>query len=342
MKTVFANDMVAHIWAQQNQESGRSNNGNFWFENDTLYSYQTPIARIVKTKGGDNAALVNSHKYSVTTEGKHKNAIHRALGYGKLMPDFVVPFLGVYGGHYRGQNFTGKDAHKANLAYLVEIYTTLKEKIKRARDFYNPSHALESAAKNAISYAETFGLKKPELDYMVDASELAVYRAKRDARLNTPEAIAKREKEKERRAERKAAKEDAARKERFEREQIARDEWLNGARNWYRGHDANGGALLRVAGDNLETSQGAAVPIAHAVKAFKFIKLMAERGEAWQRNGHTVRVGHFQIDSIDSAGNIRAGCHVINWPEIERIARVLGIFDKPASAEALESTKAIA
>ena len=95
---------------------------------------------------------------------------------------------------------------------------------------------------------------------------------------------------------------------------------------------------MRIRGDTLETSQGASVPLAHAIKVFRFVKLCRERGQAWHRNGKTVRVGHFQVDSIDAAGNFKAGCHDFTWPEVERVARLAGVADSEASAAAVEVT----
>lgn len=102
----------------------------------------------------------------------------------------------------------------------------------------------------------------------------------------------------------------------------------------------NGGAALRAYGEELQTSHGASVPLAHAIKAFRFLKLIRERGEGWKRNGHTVRVGHFQIDRIESDGSFVAGCHDIKWPEVERLARELGVFGEEASGEAEERSAA--
>lgn len=129
--------------------------------------------------------------------------------------------------------------------------------------------------------------------------------------------------------------------ERMERERAAREAWLAGeaGSRYSRFSDENGRALLRVAGDTLETSHGAAVPLAHAVKAFPLIKLCRERGQGWKRNGHTVRVGHFQIDSIDTAGNFKAGCHDIGWNEVERIAKLLGVFDTAPADISTESAQ---
>lgn len=119
---------------------------------------------------------------------------------------------------------------------------------------------------------------------------------------------------------------------RFAEQEAERADWLAGRGLSYRRFsDENGRALLRVKGDNLETSHGANVPLAHAIKAFPLIKLCREHGRPWARNGHTMRVGHYQIDSIDTQGNFRAGCHSIGWNEVERIALALGVFTAPAA-----------
>jgi hypothetical protein len=144
----------------------------------------------------------------------------------------------------------------------------------------------------------------------------------------------------------------AAEKERrrieAEREEAERRQaWLDGKGNG-RFTDADGGALLRIRGDlaepetaELETSHGARVPLLHAIKVFRFVKLIRETSGAWQRNGRTVRVGHYQLDSIDPNG-FNAGCHRINWPEIERVAKLAGVFTLPADDAAAEPSHAAA
>lgn len=102
----------------------------------------------------------------------------------------------------------------------------------------------------------------------------------------------------------------------------------------------NGGAALRIIGDELQTSHGAFVPLAHAVKVFRFVKMCRDKGEGWKRNGKTIRVGHFQVDSIAPTGDFVAGCHSIGWPEVERVAKLAGVFECAPSAEALETSHA--
>lgn len=133
------------------------------------------------------------------------------------------------------------------------------------------------------------------------------------------------------------ARENAARRER-EADQFAQ---------WQRGENVacpysyratpDGAAYVRRRGDNLETSQGAVVPWPHAVKAFRFIRLCRERGEAWQANGHTLRVGLFTVSSISAQGDMRAGCHTFRWAQMEALARSQGVYDAATpSADAIE------
>lgn len=102
--------------------------------------------------------------------------------------------------------------------------------------------------------------------------------------------------------------------------------------------DPSGGALLRavgvkrddsgaITGGRLGTSWGAEVPLVQAVAAFRFLKLCRDNARAWRANGRTLQVGHFRIDSVDTSGNFRAGCHSINWPEVAALAARLGLSD---------------
>ena len=104
------------------------------------------------------------------------------------------------------------------------------------------------------------------------------------------------------------------------------DEWANGGATdrWaFGGYDLP--IRLRIKGDELQTSRGASVPLAHAVKAFRVIKRLRSKGESYERNGHTIHLGHFALDAVDSAGNVRAGCHEVAWEEIQRVATLAGV-----------------
>lgn len=129
---------------------------------------------------------------------------------------------------------------------------------------------------------------------------------------------------------------------------------------WQAGHDINrlggrlsmpdGSAALRIVGDILETSHGARVPLAEAVAAFRFVKLLRTRapleGEAeggrpvvWKANGRQVRVGPYALTRVFADGGFIAGCHLINWPEIERAAALAGVLEAEPSDAAEVTSK---
>lgn len=133
-----------------------------------------------------------------------------------------------------------------------------------------------------------------------------------------------------------AEAEEEARAAAFAEEEEARRDWLAGGRVFRRLSDPRGGALLRavdverddsgaITGGELQTSHGAAVPLTHALRVFRFLKHCRATGQSWQANGRALRVGHFRVDSVAPSGDFVAGCHRINWPEVERLAAALGV-----------------
>lgn len=148
--------------------------------------------------------------------------------------------------------------------------------------------------------------------------------------------------------------------EREQRERIARmtpaeklAAWEAGELDSYsvRDMERERGPLLRavapeidgctVTGGTLETSQGANVPLRHAFRVFQFVALCRAERKAWKPGGawgpRHIRVGHFSLDSVAPSGDFVAGCHSIQWPEIERLASRLGVMGCLASLPELES-----
>lgn len=86
----------------------------------------------------------------------------------------------------------------------------------------------------------------------------------------------------------------------------------------------------KVISGELQTSHGANVPLRHAFHVFQFIAHCRAKGQGWiagQSKPSQIRVGHFHVDRIDRSGNFKAGCHNIEWPDVERLARQLGLID---------------
>lgn len=83
--------------------------------------------------------------------------------------------------------------------------------------------------------------------------------------------------------------------------------------------------MLRVKGNEIETSWGARFPAEHARKAWRAISAVYHAGVTWQTNGHKIPLGHFQVDRIESDGTLHAGCHTLSRAEIEHCAALLGL-----------------
>lgn len=316
MPKVFDGRMCAHVWAQQSQPEGRNNNGQFYFEGPTIYSYGShfPIATFKTTKDGRRYVLFTTRDYSVTTS-KHKSYARNAI-HGEQI--FYVP-------RPTGPDSV-KDQYQGEIDAAIKHAATEAAKGKRYQKRAVAALGLAaSKAEAANAYAafvgERWRIKVPG----VTAEALA------DATAAHERAV--------KAAARKAAKAEAVRAEEQRRRQT---EWLAGEdiglRHMRTFDAACGGAALRVVGDTLETSHGASVPLDHAVKAFRFLKLCRESGKVWERNGHSIRVGHFNIDRIEANGDFKAGCHEIRWAEVERIAKQIGVFDAEPSRAALEKS----
>lgn len=90
--TVFDNYQTAHVWAQQSQARGRSHNGNLWFEGRAIFSYGTHYCAgyALPDCTGGTVWLTNADSSSVTTNGKHKHAVYRAIPGRSYSVDYLT------------------------------------------------------------------------------------------------------------------------------------------------------------------------------------------------------------------------------------------------------------
>jgi len=296
-KTVFPTDEIPHLWAHKVQSSARNAGGNLFFEGDTIYSYgrHFPIATHVTNAKGKPAILVNSGQYSVTTSG-HQSAVRQAIPSETIT--FTVP-------NVSETRYLSND-HARNVKYFQDEIEQASIKASRARS--NRDWLLKSGVEFAESlkaYCKFFGLKCPKIK-LYGVNDLPSLKA---------DLIKKQIAEtKKRKAEEK------------ERELAAIKAAQDGIAAFRAGEDYGNynlysvPTMLRVKGDEVETSKGARIPIDHAVRGLRFVRAIVAKGEDWQSNGHTFRLGHYALDKVSKEGTIKAGCHVITLDEIERIA----------------------
>ena len=301
MRTVVSSSEIGHLWAHQTQYHAKA--GNIFFNGPTIFSYghHFPMARIVESgKGkhkGEKAVLFTTRTYSVST-AKHLSYTHRAIPAG--MAVFNVPL----------EDRATQD---------TELFKTYADRLEaalldaaRPRVKQAPRLAqAQSIAEEGNRFAEFFGLRK-RLNLPADFSQ-----AVEAARIKQGRENAKRAKAREA-AELVALEQAKERARKFQEEQLP--EWLNGARTSLPFHDF---AYLRRGGEEVETSHGARFPIEHAKRAYRLLAKLVAKREEYRANGHTIRVGHYGIDSLSADGMVRAGCHKLLWAEIERFAKLM-------------------
>lgn len=293
MKTVFSNDMVAHVWAQQSQSEGRNSGGSLYFRDSMIFSYRdsAPLARFVEHKGR-RAVLHTIESYSITTSG-HQSRVRRAV-HG--VPAFNVLHV------IETRHADNMANYKARLD--AAILRAARANGNGAEYRMNEAIAL---ANEANGYAEFFGLRTrlPVPEWTDE------FKAKARARATAATA-------------RKAA-------QTRERDKAQRLAWQEAADMWLACHpDARlpfnfPDTLLRINGDLVQTSKGAEVPLEHARRLWPIIERVRQSGTPYVRNGHTEHVGHFAVDRIDTSGDLTIGCHRIKFDQVQRIARELGL-----------------
>ena len=136
-----------------------------------------------------------------------------------------------------------------------------------------------------------------------------------------------------------ASERESVRRENDQRDRVERLQlWLGGANvsRPYGMTDDGGGSLIRavnvsrddsgnITGGSVETSQGAVVPVRHAIAAYLLASRCRENGKTWERNGSEIRIGQFRVDRIEESGDFRAGCHRMTWSTMHVLASKLSV-----------------
>lgn len=278
MRTVVPSREVPHLWAHQTQATARNANGTISFDGELCHSYRAVIGRLVRNNRGEQAVLVNSRTWSVTTS-KHQSRMRGAVSH---LTSFTVPEMG-----------THPEAHNLNLRHYRERVTLLDGAFPRARtrqDSLRDDRAAVVAEANC--YCLFFDLAPAFLPGVLTERETQ-WEAERAERARL------------------AAIETEKREQRERRDLAARRRrWLAGEQvDIWRHPDT---FLRLVTRDNVptvETSRGAAVPLAHARRLFdKFSRGILREGD---------KVGEYAVSEVGAA-SVRIGCHTVTVKEARR------------------------
>jgi hypothetical protein len=294
MRHIYTNHEIPHLWAHKTQDDARNSTRSLYFEGSTIYSYGAhfPIARHVTNLRGERAILFATARPSVTTSG-HCSAVARAIP--PNVPVFHVPHL--------RSSWSELPDHVQNVQSYVRRVAELLGKVKRARvkrDWLErEALALREQLRGYLAFFDLSAVALPE------SNELHALQSW----ISDHEA-----EERQRREEATRIAEQARRLD--QTEQIQR--FLAG--DPYASYIAGVSPMLRIVGDQVETSLGACFPVAHAIRGLALIRGVRASGREYVSNGHAIHLGNYVIDRIEADGTVHAGCHVVRWGEIERIA----------------------
>lgn len=354
-RQVFPTDEVPHKWAHQAQDAARNPQGNLYFKGATIYSYRDswPLARIYERKGA-RLVLANCARYSVTTAA-HQNAVNRACSH---MPSLAVP---VVENRY-GRADLEKEEHARNLDYFIGEMVRLHREASRVMTESGATWRADHAAqlhKGMVDYMLFFGIRRkaPALLSFADAIERA-------RRIENPDLVRDAARIKAREARAKAAgdveeyREEMARSMRAAGHFIGyrgthgkrwaqtlarligqkgddRAEFLRvgcGRTDWRMGHPfevynrhASGAVMLRVVGEEIQTSQGARIPLAAAPMVWRMVEHARENGGRNYEGRLGYKIGDYRVTRIDADGTLVVGCHSIPHSELRAMARTLDL-----------------
>jgi hypothetical protein len=140
-RKVYDNATVAHYWANQVQVCARSQQDNFYYHGQTIYSYGNhfPIAKIY-----DGFILLTTKTYSNTT-AKHIYIVRNACSHKN-----VIEVSDVMGNH------------ESNFNFWHSSITALINKIPKARNKAKYINLAKLLSEDANRYVSVFKIKMPK------------------------------------------------------------------------------------------------------------------------------------------------------------------------------------
>ena len=295
MKKVFSShNEVAHIWASQSQYEGRASR--VFFEGEIIYSYgrHFPVARFAPEYG--DIVLFTSRGYSSST-GKHKGIICAAI------PDsYQVIYC---------DDPSRPSSH--NLAIWANRAERLRADFnKNTRKITRGNLASELFENNAAAFSYCEATLTPPPQWIKDND------AEKAARAYVSEAAKLRD---AKRAIKQAENNRIAALESAERLAL----WLTGESVNTNGFQFSN-TLLRIKGEQIETTRGAKIPVSDALKIYPLLARTKRNGGKLEAGLHNINLGAYRFNSFDGE-NLIVGCHVIAWDQIEKMAQELKLIE---------------
>lgn len=316
MKTIFTNDQCVHVYAQQTQEEGKTGNGNIFFKDKVIYSYgyHFPMACFID----QNTIVINDDSYSISTS-QHQGSLRSAVSHvqNKIYVDTFMIKKVVDAVNYNNDfKLTKFDKDQIEKNALNKVDDFIRSAAKR-----RAAHLLQEDLNNA----------RRELETVFDV--LKLFNRKPSVKIQNKLNSLKNDSDNDELMEKTKEKLERIKQTIISSANEQLKKWRKGEINSisYKYRDFVD-TELKVFDDHILTSEGAQFPLEDAKRAFTIVRKAKERGAHYDRkcsNNETpdsFKLGFYTIDKITSAGHVRAGCHFVKWPAIERVARELEIY----------------
>lgn len=279
MKTVFSDSsQVAHLWANKQQLEAKNTNRSFYFWKDTIYSYGShfPMAKHIELNG-QSYVLFTVRSYSNTT-AKHISITRSACSHKDLVFCYDVTAT--------------NEAHERNFLLWQRDAENFARKLSAARKpelYLSELHHIEQQAKR---YAELFSLDIPST--LLAAVTIENKEGVKGYFENKGAMIAKQEAEKK------------AKEAKEHKEQVKK--FL--AFKTHRVFSSGGIDVIRVNGENIETSQAVKIPLAVAKRIYNNLSSGALTVGC--------KILDYSITNVDKK-YLKVGCHTF---EIKHLLKV--------------------
>ena len=295
MKKVFSShNEVAHIWASRSQYEGSASR--IFFEDGVIYSYgrHFPVAKF----GADGVTVLFTDRGYSSSTNKHKSIIRSAIPC-----DYRVIYCD-----------DPTRSHDHNLSIWARKVERLRadfaaKTLRISRG--NLAVEIFKTCESAIEYCLALKISEPDW-----TNELNDEMTARDYVYELAKA--------------REVKKEANRKE---RERLAGIEASERITLWQNGENVpqNGfsycATLLRIKGDQIQTSKGANIPVADALKLWPLLLRVKQSGKTMEAGLHSINLGPYRFNSFDGQTLI-VGCHSIAWDQLALMAEKLNLTEK--------------
>jgi hypothetical protein len=302
MKTVVTSNEIGHLWAYQQQDHARA--ASMSFQGKEFSSFATTIAQIVETPKCEKVFLVSKDRYSSFT-GKHLNKVVAAIPKG-----FKVIYV-------PGTPRAGIDFSKPSRimrAWAGQVDRLLSDS----------AHARQPKKSRLLVEAHELVQTMRKFDELFDLNTVEF--PKIPATVEELKAAWDETLKRERIEEAKRQEEERIRQEKQREEYREKmNAWLSGQSDatwlWSNSFPTQ----LRIKDGQVETSKGAHFPVTHARAGLALVKKTMAEGicNTFTSDPGKTRLGPYTIDRITEDGTVHAGCHVVTYDAIQRIASEL-------------------